>query len=289
MGFLLDELHEEVVKVQKKAGDIADSSPAVNEARDDGWLEVGHKQKVASTRTTTILESPITKIFGGKLRSEFRVKGLQPSVTLEPYQPLQLDIQSPHVFTIVDALKQLTKPEVIHGSFKSPRGTNDTATKTVYIETLPPVLILHLKRFQYDNKGGTQKLWKKIGYPLQLDFPKDTLSPNKRAGPQARYKLIGVVYHHGKSASGGHYTVDVQRQDGKNWIRLDDTVIKRVHANDVKVDLKEVRAANGTDTEEEGGWENVGSGAADGTTTPNGTQLYSKDSKVAYILFYQRI
>ena len=288
LGFLLDELHEELVRILKKSSDTVGSSPIPSETSEDGWLEVGHKQKHASTRTTEILESPITKIFGGKLRSEFKVAG-QVSAVLEPYQPLQLDIQSPQVKTIVDALKQLTKPETIHGNFNTSKGNNvsATATKQVFIENLPLVLILHLKRFQYDNKGGTQKIWKKIGYPLQLDIPKEALSPKQRLSPQAKYKLIGVVYHHGKSASGGHYTVDVLRQDGKNWIRFDDTVIKSVHTDEVKVDVKEIGShltRNGT--EDEDGWENMGNDVGGAV---NGSQIYGKDSKVAYILFYQRI
>jgi len=289
LGFLLDELHEELVRGLKKTGGMIESSPATSDTSEDGWLEVGPKQKTASTRTIAILESPITRIFGGQLRSEFRVKGGEKSVSLEPYQPLQLDIQSPQVNTIVDALRQLTKPETIQGNFGTAKGAAaTTATKQVFIETLPPVLILHLKRFQYDNQGGTQKIWKKIGYPLQLEIPKEALGPKQRLSPQSRYKLIGVVYHHGRSASGGHYTVDVLRQDGKNWIRFDDTNIKSVHTDEVKVDvdikISPLEGKNGT--EDEGGWETVSNDVGGAV---NGNQVYGKDSKVAYILFYQRI
>ena len=290
LGFLLDELHEELVRVLKKAGGMIESSPATSDTSEDGWLEVGPKQKIASTRTTAIPESPITRIFGGQLRSEFKVKGGDKSVSLEPYQPLQLDIQSPQVNTIVDALKQLTKSETIQGNFGTTKGAvATTATKQVFIETLPPVLILHLKRFQYDNQGGTQKIWKKIGYPLQLEIPKEALGPKQRLSPQGnKYKLIGVVYHHGKSASGGHYTVDVLRQDGKNWIHFDDTNIKSVHIDEVKVDvdIKISSLAGKNGTEQEDGWETVSNDVGGAV---NGSQIYGKDSKIAYILFYQRI
>ena len=207
---------------------------------ESGWLEVGPKQKAAITRSSGIIdtESPVTKIFGGKLRSELRVPGAKISVTLEPYQPLQLDIGSSQVNNIVDALKNLTRSEVLHGDFNSPRGPGVAATKQVFIETLPPVLILHLKRFQYDNTGGTQKIWKRVGYPLELEIPREVFPQHRRGaylahGGLPRYRLIGVVYHHGKNASGGHYTVDVRRQDGREWIRLDDTVIRRVRSDDV--------------------------------------------------------
>ncbi|KAI9729223.1 MAG: hypothetical protein M1834_007015 [Cirrosporium novae-zelandiae] len=249
LGFLLEGLHEECVRVMKSNANPGESAPAIGSASPDGtlgsngdvgWLEVGPKQKAAITRSSgmVVTESPITKIFGGKIRSEFRVPGLQNSVTLEPYQPLQLDIGSPQVNNIMDALKNLTRPETIHGDFNSPRGPGATATKQVYIETLPPVLIIHLKRFQYDNTGGTQKIWKKVGYPLDLEIPKEVFPQHRRGAMTAtnsfpKYRLIGVVYHHGKNASGGHYTVDVRRQEGREWIRLDDTAIRRVRSEDV--------------------------------------------------------
>lgn len=220
-------------------GVVSPSSEFID-AQDGGWLEVGPKQRAAITRSSGAIttESPVTKIFGGKLRSELRVPGMKSSVTLEPYQPLQLDIGAPHVSNIVDALKGLTKPETLHGDFNSPRGPGSTATKQVTIETLPQVLILHLKRFQYDSSGGTQKIWKKVGYPLDLEIPKDVFAQHKRGGILAhgglpKYHLIGVIYHHGKNANGGHYTVDVRRQEGREWIRLDDTVIRRIRSEDV--------------------------------------------------------
>ncbi|MCJ1405233.1 hypothetical protein MMC11_008460 [Xylographa trunciseda] len=252
LGFLLEEMHDECAKIMKSSASKAGStdyhidddavSTMTDHATSDesGWLEVGPKQKAAITRSSGMIdtESPVTKIFGGKLRSELRVPGAKTSVTLEPYQPLQLDIGSSQVNNIVDALKNLTRSEVLHGDFNSPRGPGVAATKQVFIETLPPVLILHLKRFQYDNTGGTQKIWKKVGYPLELEIPKEVFPQHKRGaylvhGGLPRYRLIGVVYHHGKNASGGHYTVDVRRQDGREWIRLDDTVIRRVRSDDV--------------------------------------------------------
>jgi ubiquitin carboxyl-terminal hydrolase 10 len=346
LGFLLERLHDECVQVMGNSLSTATSAMATPQngpsspvsehssvqgsisGQENGWLEVGPKQKAAITRSSGTIHtgSPITKIFGGNLRSEFRVPGLKDSVTLEPYQPLQLDIGAPNVNNIVDALKGLTRSEALHGDFGSPKGPNVTANKQVFIETLPPVLILHLKRFQYDNTGGTQKIWKKVGYPLELEIPKEVFSRQKRTvyahSGLPKYRLIAVVYHHGKNASGGHYTVDVRRQDGKEWIRLDDTVIRRVKSEEVaeagsEEDPKILAAAleahkkdtvasgNGfaaiegvEDEDEEGGWKKATSGSGkkwssvvNGTSTPKAkTDKFSvKDNKVAYLLFYQKI
>ncbi|CRG83188.1 ubiquitin carboxyl-terminal hydrolase 10 [Talaromyces islandicus] len=347
LGFFLEELHEECAQaLQSGIGTGAEQTAdiASSDSGADGWLEVGHKQKAAITRSSGDInfESPITKIFGGKIRSEFKVPGNKNSVTLEPYQPLQLDIGSPEVNNIIDALKGLTKPETIHGDFNSPRGSRVSATKQVFIETLPPVLILHLKRFQYDSvTRGTQKIWKKIGYPLELEIPREVFPPNRRNamaihGGLPKYRLIGVIYHHGKNASGGHYTVDVRRQDGREWIRMDDTVIRRVRSEDVaeaggEEDPKVLAAAleqhkrdrnpnmfeqidQEDRADDENGWSQVNGAGPSGhaskksinATAPNGVSSPStsgnspgsrtplgrygtRDNKVAYLLFYQRI
>lgn len=244
LGFLLEGLHDECVQVmQGQPAEIPQengvTSPNTSPGSGDGWLEVGPKQKASITRTAGQQDapSPVTKIFGGHLRSELRVQGSKDSVTLEPYQPLQLDIGASHVNNIVDALKGITRTETLTGEFGGRSGT--TAKKQVFIDTLPPVLILHLKRFQYDNsQTGTQKIWKKVGYPLELEIPKEVFTPAKRnglalKGGLPRYRLTGVVYHHGKSAAGGHYTVDVLRQDSREWVRMDDTVIRRIRPEDV--------------------------------------------------------
>lgn len=346
----MEELHEECAQALQ-SNNVAGAEQAATTAETtssdsgaDGWLEVGHKQKSAITRSSGDInfESPITKIFGGKIRSEFKVPGNKNSVTLEPYQPLQLDIGSPEVNNIIDALKGLTKPETIHGDFNSPRGAKVSATKQVFIETLPPVLILHLKRFHYDSvTRGTQKIWKKIGYPLELEIPREVFPPSRRNamaihGGLPKYRLIGVIYHHGKNASGGHYTVDVRRQDGREWIRMDDTVIRRVRSEDVaeagsEEDPKVLAAAleqhkrdrnpnmfeqidQEDRADDENGWSQVNgpspagqaskktinvaapngvsspstSGNSPGSRTPIG-RYGTRDNKVAYLLFYQRI
>ncbi|RMZ92203.1 hypothetical protein DV736_g582, partial [Chaetothyriales sp. CBS 134916] len=250
LGLLLEELHEECSRAMRsgtstssgRTSPVGSAASAQGHAdNDSGWMEVGHKQKPAVTRSsgTIAADSPVTNIFGGKLRSELKVAGNRLSVTLEPYSPLQLDIGSPEVSNIIDALKGLTKPESMQGEFQTSRGQRSTATKQVFIETLPPVLILHLKRFQYDHTTKrAEKIWKKVGYPLDLEIPKEILPiavRNKLAthGGLPRYRLAAVIYHHGKNANGGHYTVDIRRQDGKQWIRMDDTLIRRVSSEDV--------------------------------------------------------
>ena len=59
----------------------------------------------------------------------------------------------------------------------------------------------------------------------------------KSAEP-VHYKLYGVLYHHGKSAGSGHYTVDVLHPNGDSgdeevWLNFDDEVVSAMRHEDV--------------------------------------------------------
>ncbi|CAG8511587.1 15618_t:CDS:2 [Racocetra fulgida] len=212
LGFLLDGLHEEFLAESQGTrnkqsangnNDLAEKPGSnKNDGNENAWME------------TDIEESPISRIFGGQLRSVLQCPGSIDSITLEPFQSLQLDIQPDDVKTVGDALKNLTNPEYVD-DFYTAKKDLVRATKRLYIETLPPILTLHLKRFVYDNVGGTQKLSKHIGYSTTLSIQQ-------------------VVYHHGKSATGGHYTADILRYDDE-WLHIDDTSITQISAEEVAI------------------------------------------------------
>lgn len=103
--------------------------------------------------------------------------------------------------TIEDALLNLTTPEPLP-DYSTQRGTiTQDATKQFTLDELPPVLILHLKRFLYDEHVGSQKCTKKIGYGTHLRIDEKVMSPARRnlaaaAGngkgkEVARYELFG--------------------------------------------------------------------------------------------------
>lgn len=54
------------------------------------------------------------------------------------------------------------------------------------LEELPPVLVLHLKRFVFEKTGGCQKLSKNIDYPVDLEISKGTASSGAQRPPGLR-------------------------------------------------------------------------------------------------------
>lgn len=133
------------------------------------------------------------------------------------------------------------------------------------IEALPPVLVLHLKRFLYDTTArGVVKIGKSVQFTPELEIPLgtclsfllsqlklripcgvDIMAPARRPAQPARYTLYGVLYHHGVSAGGGHYTLHVlhpnrdgsARGSGNNsgeaWLHIDDETVSAVRHEDV--------------------------------------------------------
>ena len=60
----------------------------------------------------------------------------------------------------------------------------------------------------------------------------------RESAETVRYKLYGVLYHHGKTAGGGHYTVDVLDPNGDGggeeaWLHIDDEIVSGVRHEDV--------------------------------------------------------
>ncbi|KAI1788359.1 cysteine proteinase [Ganoderma leucocontextum] len=240
LGFFLDTLEEELLSIAQPL-QPKEAAEAPEEPQDDGWLEVGKKNKAVATRTAKSTESPITRIFGGKFRSTLRTPHQRESVTIEDWRSLQLDIQPENVTCLRDALQHISHPQPVQISIPTRPGALLDAQQQVLIDALPPVLILHMKRFLYDTKvGDVIKVGKQVSFASELDVPSDIISATKRTAQPVKYELFGVLYHHGPSAHGGHYTLDVLHPNRElsdrprpAWIRIDDELVSDVRPEDV--------------------------------------------------------
>jgi len=160
---------------------------------------------------------------------------------VESWRALQLDIQREQVNTIGEALQCITNPQPVTVTSPTNPGVSVDAHQQVLIESLPPILVLHLKRFLYDTQvGDVVKIGKSISFTPELEIDPNLISPSRRQPQKVKYKLFGVLYHHGLSASGGHYTLDVlhpnrdmSMKPREAWIRIDDELVSDVLPKDV--------------------------------------------------------
>ncbi|XP_006530909.1 ubiquitin carboxyl-terminal hydrolase 10 isoform X2 [Mus musculus] len=247
LGFILNGLHEEMLSLKKLLSPTHEKHSVSNGPRsdliedeeledtgkgsEDEWEQVGPKNKTSITRQADFVQTPITGIFGGHIRSVVYQQSSKESATLQLFFTLQLDIQSDKIRTVQDALESLVARESVQG-YTTKTKQEVEVSRRVTLEKLPPVLVLHLKRFVYEKTGGCQKLVKNIDYPVDLEISRELLSPgikNKNFKCQRTYRLFAVVYHHGNSATGGHYTTDVFQIGLNGWLRIDDQTVKVIN------------------------------------------------------------
>uniref|UniRef100_A0A3P8XTK5 Ubiquitin carboxyl-terminal hydrolase n=1 Tax=Esox lucius TaxID=8010 RepID=A0A3P8XTK5_ESOLU len=95
------------------------------------------------------------------------------------------------------------------------------STKKLDLWSLPPVLVIHLKRFSY-SRYMRDKLDSLVDFPLtDLDMSEFLINPN--SGP-CRYDLIAVSNHYG-GMGGGHYTAYAKNKDDDKWYHFDDSSV----------------------------------------------------------------
>ncbi|XP_041995478.1 ubiquitin carboxyl-terminal hydrolase 24-like [Salvia splendens] len=231
LSFVMDQIHDELLKLGGKSHLNGRNQTLVSKSEDEEWETVGQKNKSAVIRRQSFLPSELSSIFGGELQSTVKAKGNRPSATVEPFFLLHLDISGEVIRTIEDALRLLSTPETLDEYRASRAGKVGVvaARKSINIQTLPKIMILHLKRFSYGSYGST-KLHKDVHFPLELLLSRDLLvSPNVEG---RRYELVATVTHHGREASKGHYTADVRSPNGQ-WLRFDDSSLTTISTSKV--------------------------------------------------------
>ncbi|KAL0377197.1 UNVERIFIED_CONTAM: Ubiquitin carboxyl-terminal hydrolase 24 [Sesamum calycinum] len=249
LSFIMDQMHDELLKLEGQSHFDGRNSSLVSTSEDDEWETVGPKNKSAVTRTQTFLPSELSSIFGGQLRSVVKAKGHvfyliksvcmvvggcwqgKASATVQPFLLLHLDISHEVIRTIEDALHLFSAPETLDEYRASSAGKAGvvSARKSINIQALPKIMILHLMRFSYGTHGST-KLHKGVRFPLELVLSRDLFVSSSVEG--RKYELVSTVTHHGREASKGHYTADVRYPNGQ-WLRFDDASVTAINTSKV--------------------------------------------------------
>ncbi|KAN0116018.1 putative ubiquitin carboxyl-terminal hydrolase 3 [Russula decolorans] len=239
LNLYLEALDEELVLVMPRAYTSTHksaSAPGAEEREDetrsaDDQIEVRRREYTAKS-----VESPISRIFGGRSRFTVRVPSIPDTVNFESWRSLKLNILPDSVHTIQDAFAHISQLQPMQADQSSSSG----ASKQMQIEALPPVLVLHLERFPYDTAtNGIVKISKPVQFAPELEIPLEIMAPvSEKSAKPAHYKLFGVLYHRGQSTKDGHYTVDVLRRNGdgsvgKDWLHIDDETVSAVRHKDV--------------------------------------------------------
>lgn len=179
----------------------------ISQETGDDWLQVGPKQRVATTRRTPVSLSPIHTLFSGSFQSLYRSPGVRPSITFEPFTilPLSLVINCERgadicIDSIDRAIDHVLRCEDL----------GRKCSKQLSFSSLPPVLIIQLKRFIYKQTVTTSTELFKLTKPLKV--------PSQLNLSQSIFKLYAAVNHHGSNLNTGHYTATIltEKSDKNN-------------------------------------------------------------------------
>uniref|UniRef100_A0A0K8T683 Uncharacterized protein n=1 Tax=Lygus hesperus TaxID=30085 RepID=A0A0K8T683_LYGHE len=147
--------------------------------------------------------------------------------------------------SVESCLRQFTSIEFMTGSNKvgcsacTERQNKDgktvltMATKQLLIGQAPPILILHLKRFQV-QLHSFRKLSKHVSFPLVLDLAPfcTSIGEDKNKVNNAEpmpYFLYGIVEHRG-TLNSGHYVayVKTEEENRRRWFCISDSHVNEV-------------------------------------------------------------
>jgi ubiquitin C-terminal hydrolase len=218
---------QELCRVLFDALDMALSQTVKKEDKDENMTEEEKKKA----------KNPISSLYTGIMIDYITAKN-EKSADNKPigrmredeFQDIQLVIRDTN--SVEEALENFVKPETMEGSeqwFCEELNKKVDAIKGLKFKTLPYLLMLHLKRFDYDPETWNRiKLGNKVTFPFELD-----LSRFVEDG-EYKYELFSVLVHSG-NANGGHYYACIKRFDDGKWYNFNDQQVTEISEDDVKV------------------------------------------------------
>ncbi|KAJ3353139.1 hypothetical protein HDU83_007119 [Entophlyctis luteolus] len=179
----------------------------------------------------TTVEGVIGNLFVGKYKSYVRCLDVDfESSRVEDFYDIQLNVKGK--INVTDSFQDYISTEMLDGDNKyfAENFGLQRAEKGVTFVTLPPVLFLQLKRFEYDVEHDCMvKINDRYEYSETLNL--DSFLEQKPITPQS-YWLYGVLVHTG-NITGGHYCAFLRPQRSGNWFKFDDDRVTPCLPNEV--------------------------------------------------------
>ncbi|XP_049964107.1 ubiquitin carboxyl-terminal hydrolase 8 [Schistocerca serialis cubense] len=204
---LMDWLHEDLKKL-KDDSRINESQSVLNEASKH-FIEFKRKNK-----------SFIVDLFYGQQKSTVKcLRCDKESVTYETFSNLTLPLPHNNNCSLDDCLKLYLAGERITGWTCPACKEKRDAVKKFDILYLPPVLIIHFKRFYVD--GWCRKRQNYVDFPIDKLDMEQYLNESSYNHSHMTFSLYGVSNHYG-TMEGGHYTAYCKNDVKNKWYKFDD-------------------------------------------------------------------
>ncbi|KAF7309945.1 Ubiquitin carboxyl-terminal hydrolase 4 [Mycena indigotica] len=248
LSFLLDGIHEDLNRLIVKPTFTRTPEQEAELERLSTQVASEQEWRLWKTRNDSI----IVDFFQGQFKNRVQcLTCLTTSTTYNVFSILQLPI--PHgrssKVPLQSCLEAFFNTETLEkeDAWDCPKcKAKRRATKQLSLARLPPVLVIHLKRFEINGRFS-DKVDTFVDYPVRsLDltsYMPPPLPPGADKGrmivapddprsqvPPYRYDLYGVTNHTGNLSS-GHYTAFIMDRDG--WKSCDDSSIRPVDEKQV--------------------------------------------------------
>jgi len=188
--------------------------------------------KLEEKMRATSVEGTMAHLFRGKFTNYVRCVNVEDVSTRdEDFYDLQMPVKG--CKDLYASLDEYVKEETLEGDnqYQSERFGKQDAKKGVSFKSLPPVLELHLRRFEYDfTTDAMAKVNERFEFPTTLDMDREERSYfTAAADPKVvnAYRLHSVLVHSG-GPNGGHYYAFIRPLTSEQWYKFDDERVTKV-------------------------------------------------------------
>ena len=188
---------------------------------------IGKETKKVSTYHQNIYDL----LFKGKILTTITCKHVKySSQKEESFNDIQLVVKD--CKSIEESFNNFTANEELNGNnqYQTDKyGKQDAIKKTVF-SSLPKILIIQLKRFEYNiEHKQMDKVYSACSFQKQLDLTKYT--NNTIHNTNTKYVCRGVIVHSG-NIDNGHYYAFIHDKNN-NWYKFNDSIVEHAYEYEV--------------------------------------------------------
>ena len=153
---------------------------------------------------------------------------------------LSLDIKNCN--NLIDCLNKYISEENIEDYICDKCKNKITHVKTILLENLPNILIIHLKRISFNYEiFQNEKINSRIEFENKLNIKNYTIDKNDKSKKDENYEynLIGIVVHSGTAQFGHYYSVINSKLTNEKgpWFKFNDMNVSEYLINNFEKDM----------------------------------------------------
>ena len=172
----------------------------------------------------TPMKDSIAKLFRGTMEQYVKCVNVSyESAHSEFFYDLSVNVEG--CSCLDESLRKFLEVEKLEGEnqYETTEFGKQDAVLGTRLTKLPPVLYLHLRRFQYDARTNQEvKINSRFEFPTYLDM--SSFVPD---GKDEKYELFGILVHSG-SAHFGHYYAYLRPTRDSQWFKFNDRIVTLV-------------------------------------------------------------